>query len=134
VAVRDELPERTAVEDRDGDDRVLRVGQDRVLVCGDLRMDARNFRAWLGGELLDLRVREFELLAALAARPGELMTREELAEKVWGAAGASRSRTIDVHVGRVRAALSCASSHEYVRTVRGRGYRFVRCEGIPGGD
>ena len=92
-------------------------------------MDARNFRAWLNGESIDLRVKEFELLAALASRAGEIVSREELAEKVWGDARASRSRTIDVHVGRVRAALARVFSHGYVRTMRGRGYRFVPRQG-----
>jgi DNA-binding response OmpR family regulator len=73
---------------------------------------------------LGLRVKEFELLAALAGSSGELRTREDLAKEVWGHAGVGSSRTIDVHVRRIRAALAAAGAPEYIRTARGLGYRF----------
>jgi DNA-binding response OmpR family regulator len=71
-----------------------------------------------------LRLKEFELLAALASTPGELRSREELAKVVWGHAGVGSSRTIDVHIRRIRAALEQKSSYEYIHTARGLGYRF----------
>ena len=52
-----------------------------------------------------MRLKEFELLAALASTPGELRSREELAKEVWGHAGVGSSRTIDVHIRRIRASL-----------------------------
>ena len=62
---------------------------------------------------------------ASASRPGELRSREELAKEVWGHAGVSSSRTIDVHVRRIRAALEKEEEgYGYIRTVRGVGYRF----------
>jgi DNA-binding response OmpR family regulator len=102
----------------------------RVLEAGDLRLDTKNFTARVGGEPLHLRLKEFELLAALAARPGELKSREDLAKEVWGHAGVGSSRTIDVHVRRIREALTRRSGYEYVHTVRGLGYRF---EAVPAG-
>lgn len=96
----------------------------KVLEAGDLWLDTKNFTARVGGEPLSLRLKEFELLAALAARPGELKSREDLAKEVWGHAGVGSSRTIDVHVRRIRAALAQKSEYEYVHTVRGLGYRF----------
>ena len=96
----------------------------KVLEAGDLWLDTKNFTARVKGETLDLRLKEFELLAALASRPGELKSREELAKEVWGHAGVGSSRTIDVHVRRVRAALAESSDYEYVHTSRGLGYRF----------
>jgi DNA-binding response OmpR family regulator len=96
----------------------------RVLEAGDLQLDTKNFTARVGGEPLDLRLKEFELLAALAGAPGELKSREELAKEVWGHAGVGSSRTIDVHIRRIRAALEEKSSYEYVHTARGLGYRF----------
>ena len=96
----------------------------KVLEAGDLWLDTKNFTACVKGEPLDLRLKEFELLAALAARPGELKSREELAKEVWGHAGVGSSRTIDVHIRRIRAALAEKSDYEYVRTARGLGYRF----------
>ena len=96
----------------------------RILEVEDLSLDTKNFTALVKGEPLGLRLKEFELLAALAARPGELRSREELAKEVWGHAGVGSSRTIDVHIRRVRAALEEKSDYEYVHTVRGLGYRF----------
>src|SRR5919199_4853164 len=96
----------------------------RILEAGDLSLDTKNFTARVEGEPLNLRLKEFELLAALAARPGELKSREELAKEVWGHAGVGSSRTIDVHVRRIRAALAKKSDYDYIHTVRGLGYRF----------
>ena len=94
----------------------------KVLEVGNLTLDTKNFTATLSGEPLNLRVKEFELLAALAGAQGELKTREELAKEVWGHAGVGSSRTIDVHIRRIRAAL--ARDGEYIHTARGLGYRF----------
>ena len=96
----------------------------KVIEAGDLSIDTKNFTAYVGGESLDLRLKEFELLAALASTPGELRSREELAKEVWGHAGVGSSRTIDVHIRRIRAALEAKSAYEYVHTARGLGYRF----------
>jgi DNA-binding response OmpR family regulator len=96
----------------------------KVLEAGDLQLDTKNFTAHIGEEPLDLRLKEFELLAALASAPGELKSREELAKEVWGHAGVGSSRTIDVHIRRIRAALEERSSYEYIHTARGLGYRF----------
>jgi DNA-binding response OmpR family regulator len=96
----------------------------KILQAGDLQLDTKNFTAHVGGEPLDLRLKEFELLAALAGAPGELKSREELAKEVWGHAGVGSSRTIDVHIRRIRAALEERSSYRYVHTARGLGYRF----------
>ena len=95
----------------------------KILETGDLWLDTKNFTARVNGEPLNLRLKEFELLVALASRPGELKSREELAKEVWGHAGVGSSRTIDVHIRRIRASLS-ESDYEYVHTARGLGYRF----------
>ena len=96
----------------------------RIIEAGDLQLDTKNYTAQVKGEPLNLRLKEFELLAALAARPEELKTREELAKEVWGHAGVGSSRTIDVHIRRIRASLAEKSDYEYVHTARGLGYRF----------
>ena len=95
----------------------------RILEAGDLWLDTKNFTARVKGEALSLRLKEFELLVALALQPGELKSREELAKEVWGHAGVGSSRTIDVHIRRIRASLS-NSDYEDVHTARGLGYRF----------
>src|SRR5919199_1213123 len=96
----------------------------KILEAGDLSLDTKNFSAQVKGEPLNFRLKEFELLAALAARPGELKSREELAKEVWGHAGVGSSRTIDVHIRRIRATLEEKSTYEYIHTARGLGYRF----------
>jgi DNA-binding response OmpR family regulator len=95
----------------------------KIIEAGDLWIDTKNFSAQVKGEPLSLRLKEFELLVALASQPGELKSREELAKEVWGHAGVGSSRTIDVHVRRVRASL-VQSEYEYIHTARGLGYRF----------
>jgi DNA-binding response OmpR family regulator len=99
-------------------------GRGKILEAGDLQLDTKNFTARVAGEPLDLRLKEFELLAALASIPGELKSRVELAKEVWGHAGVGSSRTIDVHIRRIRAALEEKSSYRYIHTARGLGYRF----------
>ena len=99
-------------------------GRGKILEAGDLQLDTKNFTARVKGEPLELRLKEFELLAALASAPGELKSREELAKEVWGHAGVGSSRTIDVHIRRIRAALEEKSSYHYIHTARGLGYRF----------
>ena len=102
----------------------LQEGRGKILEAGDLRLDTKNFTTHVKDEPLNLRLKEFELLASLAERPGELKNREELAKEVWGHAGVGSSRTIDVHIRRVRAALEEKSDYEYIHTARGLGYRF----------
>ena len=96
----------------------------KILESGDLWLYTKNFTARVKDEPLNLRLKEFELLIALAARPDELKSREELAKAVWGHASVRSSRTIDVHIRRIRAALTEKSDYEYIHTARGLGYRF----------
>src|ERR671916_404293 len=79
-------------------------------------------------------LKEFELLAALASTPGELRSREELAKEVWSHAGVGSSRTIDVHIRRIRASLEERSSYEFIHTARGLGYRFEAKPRSPAGS
>jgi DNA-binding response OmpR family regulator len=95
-----------------------------ILEAGDLLLDTKNYTVSVKGDPLELRLKEFGLLAALASAPGDLKSREELAKEVWGSAGVGASRVIDVHIRRLREALEERSSYEYVHTVRGLGYRF----------
>ncbi len=68
---------------------------------------------------------EFEILAALAASPGQVLTREELLERIWGDSAYRDPRTIDVHIRHLREKLEQdARAPEYLLTVRGVGYSF----------
>jgi DNA-binding response OmpR family regulator len=100
------------------------LSDDRVIEAGDLVIEPKSFRVRVKGEAVRLRLKEFQLLLALANREGALCTRQVLAEEVWGYEHLPSSRTIDVHVRRVRQAVEDPSDYVYVHTVHGMGYRF----------
>jgi DNA-binding response OmpR family regulator len=100
------------------------LAQDEAIEVGDLRIEPSQFRVTVKGDLVRLRLKEFQLLLALASRPGTLMTRQRLAEEVWGYEFMPSSRTIDVHIRRVRQAVEDPSDYDYIQTVHGLGYRL----------
>ncbi len=91
------------------------------LRVGELSIDTRARRALLGETELQLTVKEFDLLAALAADPGAAMTRNSLFEKVWESSWFGSTKTIDVHVGSLRRKLGDPG---WIETVRGIGFRL----------
>lgn len=95
----------------------------RPMEVGDLRVDPRRREATLAGRRLDLRPREFDLLAALARDPGVVWTRDDLLEGVWGTDFPGETRTVDVHVSALRARL--APDGPAIEAVKGVGYRLV---------
>lgn len=96
----------------------------RVLRLRELEIDLRSYEVRLAGHLLALRPLEFKLLATLAADPGRVYSREELMSLVWEIHEPVSTRTVDVHVQRLRHALGSASG--LVETVTGFGYRAAR--------
>ncbi|HEU5268107.1 MAG TPA: response regulator transcription factor [Jatrophihabitans sp.] len=95
------------------------------LELGDLAIDEATYTARLAGVPLDLTYKEFELLKFLAAHPGRVFTRSHLVQEVWGYDYFGGTRTVDVHVRRLRAKLGV--EHEsMIGTVRNVGYKFVR--------
>ncbi|MDZ4170111.1 MAG: response regulator transcription factor [Coriobacteriia bacterium] len=100
------------------------LADDRRIEVGDLVIEPKSFRASVAGQPARLRLKEFQLLLCLAKRTGELCTRQILAEEVWGYEHLPTSRTIDVHVRRLRQAVEDPSAYTYVHTVHGIGYRF----------
>jgi two-component system, OmpR family, response regulator MtrA len=94
---------------------------------GDLVVDRYRRRVTLGGDELQLTPTEYRLLSALASRPDEVLTRDELAQLVWGYQDASSGRAIDVHIRRLRVKLdSAAVPPPPIISVRGFGYKIVR--------
>ena len=94
---------------------------------GDLSVDEATYSAKLKGRTLDLTFKEFELLKYLAQHPGRVFTRAQLLQEVWGYDYFGGTRTVDVHVRRLRAKLG--PEHEsLIGTVRNVGYRFVTPE------
>jgi DNA-binding response OmpR family regulator len=103
-----------------GDDRVTR------LQVGDLVVDLRARTAELAGVMLDLRPREFDLLAYLAARPGEVVTKRTLLAEVWHQAYGGADKTVDVHLSWLRRKLGeTATEPRMLHTVRGVGVKLV---------
>jgi len=94
-----------------------------VIVVGSLRVDPMAREATHGGKALVLTPREFDLLAFLASRPGRVFSREELLRKVWGYDFIGETRTVDVHVRRLRVKLG--EKKRLIETVTGSGYKFV---------
>jgi DNA-binding response OmpR family regulator len=102
-----------------------RTGGCGPLVLGDLSIDEPTYTARMRGRPLDLTYKEFELLKYLAQHAGRVFTRAQLLQEVWGYDFFGGTRTVDVHVRRLRAKLG--PEHEgLIGTVRNVGYKFVR--------
>ena len=96
--------------------------EDDVLEAGDVVLDRRSRTATVDGSPVELTGREFDLIWHLAERPGIVVRRERILERVWGLAFPGGTRTVDVHVGQLRRKLD---RPELIRTVRGAGYKLV---------
>jgi DNA-binding response OmpR family regulator len=98
---------------------------ENAVAVGELRVDPLRRKAWLEGSPLELSRREFDLLACLAARTGEVVTRGDLARSVWPESTVDVNRTIDVHLSWLRRKLGDTAAHpRYLHTVRGVGFRL----------
>lgn len=102
--------------------RVRPVQAGQVLEVGDLRLDPETHRVSRAGQAIHLGPTEFRLLSALMERQGKVWTREALLDRVWGRDIYVDTRTVDVHIGRLRKAIGVAGAPDPVRTVRGAGY------------
>ena len=95
-----------------------------VIRSGEVVVDDATYTAKISGRALDLTYKEFELLKYLAQHPGRVFTRQQLLQEVWGYDYFGGTRTVDVHVRRLRAKLGPENEH-LIGTVRNVGYRFV---------
>jgi len=95
-----------------------------IIRSGEVVVDDATYTAKLGKRTLDLTFKEFELLKYLAQHPGRVFTREQLLQEVWGYDYFGGTRTVDVHVRRLRAKLG-PDNETLIGTVRNVGYRFV---------
>ena len=96
-----------------------------VIRVGDLAIDETTYTARVRSNALDLTYKEFELLKFLAQHPGRVFTRARLLQEVWGYDYFGGTRTVDVHVRRLRAKLG-VDNEALIGTVRNVGYKFVR--------
>ena len=95
-----------------------------VLRIGDLTVNPDNYQVYVRGRPLDLTYKEFELLKFLAQRPGRVCDRDLLLREVWGYDYYGGTRTVDVHIRRLRAKLG-AEHEALIETIRNVGYRLV---------
>lgn len=100
-----------------------------VLTVGDLSLDLSKFEVKVRGEVIDLTLREFEVIKYLANQPGQVVTRETLLEKVWGYEYYGDIRTVDVTVRRIREKIEKDTSNPKILiTKRGVGYYIASRE------
>jgi DNA-binding response OmpR family regulator len=103
------------------------VAAERRLSIGDLSIDVPARRVWRDGDELDLRAKEFDLLATLAGSAGRVVTRDDLMREVWDQNWFGSTKTLDVHMAALRRKLGNARSGPgSITTLRGVGYRLER--------
>jgi len=96
--------------------------KDQTVKDGDLTIDTEKHIAHLNGTILDMSPKEFDLLLSLVRNRGKVMTRAELSETIWGHEYFGNTRTVDVHVGRLRKKL--APMGDKIKTIERIGYRY----------
>lgn len=94
-----------------------------VIRHGTLTIDLERYKVTVDAEVVDLTYKEYELLRFLASNPGKPFTREALLNQVWGYDYYGGSRTVDVHVRRIRSKIE--DREQFIDTVRNVGYRFI---------
>ena len=93
-----------------------------LLEWQDIRLDSETHKVWRGDAAVKLGPTEFRLLTTFLEKPGRVFSRETLLDRVWGRDIYVDSRTVDVHIGRLRKALMQGGASDPLRTVRGAGY------------
>lgn len=106
--------------------RAAKESDDQMISASGVTIDEVSYQARVNGRALDLTFKEFELLRFLAGHPQRVFTREQLLSEVWGYDYFGGTRTVDVHVRRLRAKLGDMES--LIGTVRNVGYRFTIAE------
>ena len=98
-----------------------------VIEVGDVRLDAARHEVWVRGELVPMPLKEFELLELLLLNAGRVLTRDVLIDRVWGPNYYGDTKTLDVHVKRLRAKIEPDPANpSRLVTVRGVGYRYEK--------
>ncbi len=101
-------------------------GVSEYIEIGPLSIDLGKHEVQIEGKVVELTLTEFKLLSYLVKNPGRIKTRDFLLEQIWEYGDGVFSRTIDTHIQRLRSKLKEAG--KYIKTVRGVGYRFEKCE------
>ncbi len=103
-----------------------------AMVVGDVTLDPEKHEVRIRGDVTPLPLKEFELLHVLLANAGRVMTRDQLIDRVWGSDYVGDTKTLDVHVKRLRAKVETDPSvPERIITIRGLGYKFESFSPVP---
>lgn len=100
-----------------------KIGSTHLIQFGNVTLDRQSYKVIAGEESLTLPLKEFELLFKLAGTPGQVYTREQLIDQIWGLDYTGDDRTVDVHIKRLRERFAKTSDFQ-IETVRGLGYRL----------
>jgi len=98
--------------------------EEEVIALGDIKIDLTKYRVEVDSEEINLTPKEFDLLAILMTHPGQVFSRSYLFDELWGYDYHGDTRTVDVHIRRLRKKISNHSNQESILTVRGVGYKF----------
>lgn len=101
-----------------------RISLSQVVEAGNVKLNRHTHEVDLSGEIIVLRLKEFELLFTLASYVGKTFSREQLIEEIWGYDYEGDERTVDVHIKRIRERFPQEISGFAIRTIRGLGYRL----------
>ncbi len=104
--------------------RLHKIDQKNIIQKGKLIIDVSKYEVRIGEKKIDLTYTEFELLKFLCTNPGTVFTREVLLNKVWGYEYYGGTRTVDVHIRRLRSKIE-GKSATFIDTVRNIGYKFI---------
>lgn len=99
------------------------IGKSNI-AFGDIVIDSENFTVKVSGDDIYFSAKEFQLLKLLATNNAKVLSRQNLAEKIWDYSHLGDTRTIDVHIKNIRKKLEAKSNFKYIHTVRGIGYKF----------
>ena len=107
-------------------DETEAVSEGRVITVGDIRVDTDKYEVEVRNEIVDFPLKEFELLLLLLENAGRVLTRDVLIDRVWGFDYVGDTKTLDVHIKRLRSKVEKDPSKPMsIITVRGVGYKFV---------
>ena len=105
--------------------RTNNVSTEKLIKFGDLLINPDNYEVKIKGNRVNLRFKEYELLLLLASNPGRVYDRASLLNQIWGYDYFGGTRTVDVHIRRLRSKIEVLPDTEYIETILNVGYRFT---------
>ncbi|MDP3787320.1 MAG: response regulator transcription factor [Candidatus Omnitrophota bacterium] len=104
--------------------KVIPTDSDDLMKIGDLVIDVNRYEVLLNGSKVELTFKEYELLKFLASNKGRVYSRDQLLDKIWGYDYYGGTRTVDVHIRRLRSKIE-DRKHTFIETLRNIGYKFI---------